>query len=130
MTNKPSSLEPDTPTSRTLHRGRVPPFDSRSPPRQVGDVRLDPAECRAWRGPLDLHLTRTEFALLWVLAATPGQAQSRPALTRQVWGNLPTDNTNLVDVSIRRLRRKLEPDPAHPAYIRTMRPVGYLLDER
>jgi two-component system response regulator MtrA len=95
----------------------------------VGDLWLDPTEQRAWRGPRDLHLTRTEFALLWALAATPGAPCSRPHLTRHVWGSPHTDNTNLVDVCIRRLRRKLEPDPAHPVYIRTVRHVGYTLSE-
>ena len=125
-------------TSDNLRPDPPPPTASRSrssqarrnlsgPPRQVGDLRLDAAEWRAWRGATDLHLTRTEFALLWTLAAIPGAPCSRPTLTQHVWGSPHTGNTNLVDVCIRRLRRKLEPDPARPRYIRTVRGVGYAL---
>jgi len=95
--------------------------------RQVRDLRLDPAQQRAWRGDRDLHLTRTEFALLWTLAAAPGQPLTRHTLIQQVWATPDTGNTNLVDVTIRRLRRKLEPDPARPTYIMTVPGVGYLL---
>ena len=128
MTPDPPPPDGDgAPTPLLRSRGRLPRSGPGGAPRHVGDLWLDPAEWRAWRGPTDLHLTRTEFALLWALAATPGAPCSRPHITRHVWGSPHTDNTNLVDVCIRRLRRKLEPDPAHPVYIRTVRHVGYLL---
>jgi DNA-binding response OmpR family regulator len=98
------------------------------PPCQVGDLRLDPAQWRAWRAGSDLGLTRTEFALLWALATTPGQPWSRWRLIQEIWATLDTGNTNLVDVGIHRLRCKLEPDPAQPVYIRTVLRVGYLLN--
>ena len=110
-------------------RGTLAPRHRPGPPRQVGDLRLDPAEWRAWRGLADLRLTRTEFALLWALAATPGAPCSRSILTQEVWGSPHTESTNLVDVCIRRLRRKLEPDPARPRYLRTVRGVGYMLSD-
>ena len=95
--------------------------------RRVGDLLLDPEQWCAWRDGQDLRLTRTEFALLWALAATPGQPCSREQLSRQVWGSPDTGNTNLVAVCIRRLRRKLEPDPTRPIYIQTVRNKGYVL---
>jgi two-component system response regulator MtrA len=95
--------------------------------RQIGGLRLDPEQWRAWRNGDDLRLTRTEFALLWALAATPNEPCSRDQLTRQVWGTLDTGNTNLVAVCIRRLRQKLEIDPAQPRYIQTIRRYGYVL---
>jgi DNA-binding response OmpR family regulator len=98
--------------------------------RRVGDLVLDPAQWCAWRDGQDLRLTRTEFALLWALAATPGRPCSRQQLSRQVWGSPDTGNTNLVAVCVRRLRRKLEPDPAHPTYIQTVRHKGYMLNSK
>ena len=107
---------------------RVPaPLPDADGVRRVGDLMLDPAQWCAWRDGQDLGLTRTEFALLWALAATPGQPCSRQQLSRQVWASPDTGNTNLVAVCIRRLRRKLEPDPAHPTYIQTKRHDGYVL---
>ena len=114
-----------------------PPPESRRPAprpdgvRHVGRLRLDAVQCRAWRDDQDLQLTRTEFALLWSLAATPNQPCSRYQLSRQVWGGPDNGNTNLLAVCILRLRRKLEPDPPYPRYILTVRGSGYLLsDER
>ena len=105
---------------------RVPaPLPDADGVRRVRDLVLDPAQWCAWRAGQDLHLTRTEFALLWALAATPGQPCSRRQLSRQVWGSPDTGNTNLVAVCIRRLRRKLEPDPEHPRRILTERGLGY-----
>ena len=105
-------------------------LDCRGPalhPTHVRDLYLDPQQWRAWRGALDLGLTRTEFALLWALATTPGRPWSRLRLIQEIWSAHDPGPTSLVAVCIRRLRCKLEPDPAHPIYIRTVIASGYLL---
>ena len=71
------------------------------------------------------QLTRTEMKLLLQLAERPGQVLSRDELMNNVWDDSGESNT--VDVYIRRLRRKLEPDPARPAIIQSIRGVGYRL---
>ncbi len=71
------------------------------------------------------QLTRTEMKLLLQLAGRPGQTLSREELMNTVWDDSGESNT--VDVYIRRLRRKLEVDPAHPAIIQSIRGIGYRL---
>jgi DNA-binding response OmpR family regulator len=65
--------------------------------------------------------------LLLQLAQRPGQALSREELMNNVWDD--TGESNTVDVYIRRLRRKLEPEPSNPAIIQSIRGVGYRLAE-
>ena len=83
-----------------------------------GAVRLDGQEA---------HLTRTEFRLLWELASAPGRVFSRETLLERVWGYDYFGDTRLVDVHVRRLRTKIEPDPSNPRYVVTVRGLGYKL---
>ncbi len=75
----------------------------------------------------DLHLTRTEFRLLVELAAAEGRVLSREDLLEKVWGYDYFGDGRLVDVHVRRLRTKVEPDPANPRYVVTVRGMGYKL---
>ncbi len=75
----------------------------------------------------DVHCTRTEFRLLCELAANPGRILSREQLLDRVWGYDYFGDGRLVDVHIRRLRTKVEPDPAVPRHIITVRGMGYKL---
>lgn len=76
----------------------------------------------------ELPLTDREVALLRFLAARPGEDVDRDTLLREVWGYRPGLPTRAVDLSISRLRRKLERDPAHPVHLRATVGVGYRLD--
>ena len=75
----------------------------------------------------NLHLTRTEFRLLAELAAAEGRVLSREDLLEKVWGYDYFGDGRLVDVHVRRLRTKVEPDPANPRYVVTVRGMGYKL---
>jgi len=75
----------------------------------------------------EIHLTRTEFRLLVELASNPGRVLSREDLLQRVWDYDYFGDGRLVDVHVRRLRTKVEIDPAKPRYIITMRGMGYKL---
>lgn len=74
----------------------------------------------------DVALTPMEFDLLALLASRPGQVMSREQIQRASTGREPDAFDRSVDIRVTRLRRKLEPDPAHPRLIRTVRGQGYL----
>ena len=74
-----------------------------------------------------VHLTKTEFKLLVELASQPGTVLSREDLLDRVWGHGVFGDGRLVDVHIRRLRTKIEPDPANPTHVATVRGLGYKL---
>lgn len=75
----------------------------------------------------EVHLTKTEFRLLVELGSNPGRVFSREVLLERVWGYGYFGDGRLVDVHIRRLRTKIEPDPANPRYVVTVRGLGYKL---
>ena len=75
----------------------------------------------------EVALTATEFKLLAVLAAHLGQVLSRPQLLQLVWDYDHLGDDRLVDVTVRRLRVKLEPDPSEPTHLVTLRGRGYRL---
>lgn len=72
-----------------------------------------------------IHVTPIEFELLFYLMSHAGQAISKNVLFRDVWGYDVPEDTNLVEVGIRRLREKIEQDPSTPEYILTVRGIGY-----
>ena len=92
---------------------------------RLGALLLDRRRQRASCGGRPLDLTDAEFKLLWVFAEHPEKALSRDFLSERVKGyeNAPFDRT--IDVQVRRLRKKIEPDPAHPRHILTVRGKGY-----
>jgi DNA-binding response OmpR family regulator len=75
----------------------------------------------------EVHLTRTEFLLLCELAANAGKVLSREQLLERVWSYDYFGDGRLVDVHVRRLRTKVEPDPANPRHVLTVRGLGYKL---
>lgn len=76
---------------------------------------------------VEAHLTKTEFRLLVELASNPGKIFSREVLLERVWGLGYFGDGRLVDVHVRRLRTKIEPDPANPRHVVTVRGLGYKL---
>jgi two-component system, OmpR family, response regulator len=90
----------------------------------VGDVCLDPARRRVERQGLEVELRPKEFALLEVFLAHPGQVLSRAALLERAWDFAFDGDSNVVDVSIRNLRERLD-RPFGRASIETVRGVGY-----
>ena len=76
-----------------------------------------------------IHLSPTEFELLYYLMSHAGQVVQKQKLFRDVWGYDCHEDTNLVEVGVRRLREKVEFDPSAPQYIRTIRGAGYKFAE-
>ncbi|MGK2879079.1 MAG: response regulator [Solirubrobacterales bacterium] len=72
-----------------------------------------------------ITLTFMEFEILMALASEPGRVLTREALLERVWGDSAYRDIRTVDVHIRHLREKIEPDPSNPEYILTVRNVGY-----
>ncbi len=89
-----------------------------------GLMELFPAELKVVNGTTSISLTRTEMQILRVLMDSSGQVVNRDQLLAEVW-NDEENNSNIVDVYIRRLRLKLEADPDKPQYIISVRGVGY-----
>ncbi|NSX03341.1 heavy metal response regulator transcription factor [Cupriavidus gilardii] len=95
---------------------------------EVADLRIDVVRRRVTRAGQKIELTSKEFALLHLLARRRGEVLSRSLIASQVWDMNFDSNTNVVDVSIRRLRAKVdEPFPAR--LIHTRRGMGYVLDD-
>ena len=92
---------------------------------KIGDIEIRVAEGVVTRAGEPVHLTRTEFRLLHELSQAPGHVFSREQLLERVWGYDYFGDGRLVDVHMRRLRTKVEPDPASPRYLVTMRGLGY-----
>jgi len=93
-----------------------------------GDLELIPEAGKVLRDSTEVHLTKTEFRLLCELAENPGKVLSREALLDKVWGYDYFGDGRLVDVHIRRLRTKIEADPAAPRHVVTVRGLGYRLE--
>lgn len=92
---------------------------------ECGDLRVHVGEGRVVWGGSEVRLTKTEFRLLCTLAAAGGNVVTREQLLERVWDYGYFGDTRLLDVHIRRLRRKVEPDPGQPRLILTVRGVGY-----
>jgi DNA-binding response OmpR family regulator len=92
---------------------------------EASELRVDTGSRRAWRAGVELTLSQKEFDLLACLIRNSGIALSRDLLLERVWGFDFLGDSRTVDVHIRWLREKIEADPARPAYIQTVRGVGY-----
>ncbi len=91
-----------------------------------GDLRLEPDTHRVTvRGGTPVTLTEREFGLLYHLASQPKRVHTRAQLMEAVWGHVLPIDTRTVTVHVRRLREKIETDPARPRYIQTVWGVGY-----
>jgi two-component system OmpR family response regulator len=95
---------------------------------EVGDLRLDPAGKRAWRGDEEIDLSPTEFGLLEFFMRRPGVTLSRADLVRGAWDMSFEHRSNIVDVYVRYLRAKID-RPFDRRALETIRGVGYRLRE-
>ena len=105
------------------------PSRPRPQPLRVGAVELDLATGSARRGGRALDLLPREFALLAALARRPGEVVSRAALFRDAWGRSAGPRSNLFDVHLSHLRRKLDA-PGEDPMIETVRGVGLVFHPR
>jgi DNA-binding response OmpR family regulator len=92
---------------------------------RCGEIVIRPDRFQVLVGDKEVKLSVKEFSLLYHLASHPGRIFTRDQLLLTVWGYNGVYETRTVDVHVRYLRRKIEPDPANPQYIETVRGVGY-----
>jgi DNA-binding response OmpR family regulator len=96
---------------------------------KLGEVEIDLARQSAVRGRKPLHLTAKEFAMLRLMAETPGEPVSRERFLDAVWGYTSFPTTRTVDNHIASLRAKIERNPDAPRWIKTVHGVGYKLEQ-
>lgn len=117
---------------RAVVRRRTPTSSEESPVSSgaivVGDLSLDPDEHRVVRAGAPVVLPLKEFELLHLLMANAGRVLTRDMLIDRVWGSDYFGDTKTLDVHVKRLRAKVEPDPANPTRIVTIRGLGYKLE--
>lgn len=101
------------------------PLDDAVGSIDVGDVRLDPERHEVWVRDEQIQLPLKEFDLLHVLLVNAGRVLPRELLIDRVWGHDYVGDTKTLDVHIKRLRAKVEEDPANPVRIVTIRGLGY-----
>ncbi len=114
---------------KALLRRAEPPSDS---PRTIefGKLSIDPASYRVSVAGKAVALSTLEFRLLYFLASRPNRVFTRDQLLDSVWGTDRFVTPRSVDVYVRRLREKIEPDPDNPAHLKTVRGAGYLFETR
>jgi DNA-binding response OmpR family regulator len=93
----------------------------------VGPIKLDRAQREVTMDGHPVRLTFSEFELLDALMTDPGRLLNRQELLRAIWGDSAYRDPRAIDVHIRHLREKLEPEPEKPQYILTVRGAGYRL---
>jgi two-component system OmpR family response regulator len=98
----------------------------RAPVLELGDLRLDPAGHRAWRGEASLELSAKELSILEIFMRNPEQVLSRFTLLEGAWAGEYENRSNVVDVYVRLLREKID-RPFGRASLQTVRGVGYRL---
>jgi len=109
-------------------RTKEPAASQAQPPDQIlraGTVSLNLTSYEVKKGTQQVELTPREFELLRFLASRSGQVFSREALLEEVWGYDYYGDVRTVDVTVRRLREKIEDNPAQPEFIKTRRGIGY-----
>ena len=111
--------------SAVLRRVEEPAGDTNQQVLSFDGLRIDPNTREVLVRGEPVTLTAREFDLLHHLAASPGRVYTRDQLMELVWGYAFSADTSTVTVHVRRLREKVEPDPAKPRYLQTIWGVGY-----
>ena len=94
----------------------------------IGDLEIHHEYRRVLMAGREVVLNHGEYAMLYCMASSPGQVFSKAQLYEAAWGEEYLHGTNSVENTIWRLRKKLEEDPKHPGYIKTVVGAGYKID--
>ncbi|OUP59156.1 response regulator transcription factor [Pseudoflavonifractor sp. An184] len=94
----------------------------------IGDLEIHHEQRRVLMAGREVELNHGEYAMLYCMASSPGQLFSKAQLYEAAWGEEYLHGTNSVENIIWRLRRKLEEDPKHPGYIKTVVGMDYKID--
>lgn len=105
---------------------RAEPSEEHEAPLAIGELVIDPSSYRFTRAGKPVPLTTMEFRLLYFLASRPNKVYSRDQLLDAVWGPGTFLMPRIIDVYVRRLRQKIEPDSENPTYLKTIRGAGYM----
>jgi DNA-binding response OmpR family regulator len=110
-----------------LRRARLDGHELQRSRLEFKDLLIDVNERRVVRQGDEIALTHTEFELLSLLAANAGKALSRERILQHIWGQGHQGDieTRVIDVHVRNLRRKIEPEPSHPFYVLAVPGIGY-----
>jgi DNA-binding response OmpR family regulator len=122
---KPFGIREFVARVRALLRRRRPAAGPHAPAVTAGDLTVDPSRRLARLDGRDIELTAHEFDLLYLLVSHRGIVFSRESLVRRVWGDDTHITVRSVDTLIKRLRRKIETEPAEPTRILTVWGAGY-----
>jgi two-component system KDP operon response regulator KdpE len=122
---KPFGVEEMLARVRAVLRRSAEPSVMLRPPLVVGELKIDFAARRVTVQGREVRLTPTEYDLLAHLAVNAGRVLTHRVLLEAVWGPGYGDETEYLWAYVRRLRRKVEPDPSNPGYILTEHGVGY-----
>ena len=95
---------------------------------RIGELEIHHEHRRVLMAGREVELNHGEYAMLYCMASSPGQVFSKAQLYEAAWGEEYLRGTNSVENTIWRLRRKLEEDPRHPGYIKTVVGAGYKID--
>lgn len=95
---------------------------------RIGELEINHEHRRVLMAGREVRLNHGEYAMLYCMANRPGQVFSKAQLYEAAWGEEYLHGTNSVENTIWRLRRKLEEDPRHPTYIKTVVGMGYKID--
>ena len=95
---------------------------------RIGDLEIHHEYRRVLMADREVELNHGEYAMLYCMASSPGQVFSKAQLYEAAWGEEYLHGTNSVENTIWRLRRKLEPDPRNPIYIKTVIGAGYKIE--
>ena len=95
---------------------------------RIGDLEIHHEQRRVLMAGREVELNHGEYAMLYCMASSPGQMFSKAQLYEAAWGEAYLHGTNSVENTIWRLKRKLEPDPKHPDYIKTVLRAGYKMN--
>lgn len=112
---------------KAILRRAVPVLPPKPHVHVIGDLELDTSAMVVTRNGAELNLTSTELRLLIEFAEHAGQVLSRQTLLKRVWDYGFAGDSRLVDAAVARLRAKIEPEPANPVLLRTVRGFGYRL---
>ena len=95
---------------------------------RIGELEIHHGHRRVFVAGREVRLNHGEYAMLYCMASSPGQVFSKAQLYAAAWGEEYLHGTNSVENTIWRLRRKLEEEPRHPAYIKTVVGMDYKID--
>ena len=95
---------------------------------RIGDLEIHHEQRRVLMAGREVELNHGEYAMLYCMASSPGHVFSKAQLYEAAWGEEYLRGTNSVENTIWRLKRKLEPDPKHPDYIKTVLRAGYKMN--